>query len=106
MELCTNCGIEKQLDQFYPTKKFKTGQQTICKPCYTKTCSVCGIDKSLENYFKYNHSSDKHHSICKNCWSARYDIKILCKCGKLVGKKYMNKHLQLKYHTLIPNKEI
>ena len=36
MKICTKCGIEKPLSEYYKNSSQKSGLQSKCKPCHEK----------------------------------------------------------------------
>jgi len=92
-KVCTKCGIEKSLDEFYPvTKGDKTRFRSACKHCIhlqgrqysrkkekeranlalkvnfnnlTKICSKCGDEKPYSEFYKNKSKKDGINTCCK-----------------------------------------
>lgn len=76
-QICSKCGIEKPLSEFYNKKRNKTGVMSICKSCCKSTygrgrakkdklywlklyggkCQRCGLEANENNYVLF----DFHH---------------------------------------------
>ena len=94
-KVCTKCGIEKNLDEFYPlSKNDKTRLRAMCKHCFriqgqeyskknekkriklaskidfnklTKICSKCGAKKPYSEFYINNSKKDGIDTDCKEC---------------------------------------
>jgi hypothetical protein len=88
-KVCTKCGVEKPLTEFYRDKSKKDGRRNICKSCdkekdkldklnppikkdYTcedgmKICRKCLIKKPVSEFNKDKNSPDELYFRCKSC---------------------------------------
>ena len=89
-KVCTKCGMEKPLDEFYKTKTSKDGYRGTCISCFSensktnfekirkipieerdipefKICKKCGIIKPINEFRKDKLKKDGHQSHCKIC---------------------------------------
>ncbi len=83
-KVCTKCGIEQPLDNFYEQKTRKTKYRSICKTCsklqdneriekfiYVKItekyCKQCNTIKSVTEFYKNKRIKDGYSSACKQC---------------------------------------
>lgn len=64
-KICTVCGLEKELDKFYGSKKGKFGKSSWCKDCFNEYLShkyrnnVGGYKDKVDKYFsKYKKKND------------------------------------------------
>lgn len=89
MKLCTKCGAEKELKNFYKSTPYKDGFNPWCKECHRqnsrasyvpprpdpskwqgplgrgmKRCSRCCNEKSLAEFYR---QGNKHSAWCKDC---------------------------------------
>jgi hypothetical protein len=96
-KVCSQCGKEKKLSEFYNNAKAKDGKTSACKQCaserqrqYQKKqmsqyqelqkCVVCGEEKPLEKFDKDPSRSSGHKDKCKSC-----EEKKKCKkCGRVL----------------------
>lgn len=83
-KVCSKCGIEKSLDQFYKRKSSKTGYYSECKTCHDlqryeyidnlvyieiteKYCKRCNTIKPIIDFYKNKRIKDGYSSSCKLC---------------------------------------
>lgn len=83
-KICSKCGIEKLIDQFYNKKNSKDGHQSECKTCHNlrryeyieqlvyietieKYCKRCNTTKSVTEFYKNKRIKDGYSSACKQC---------------------------------------
>ena len=94
-KVCTKCGEEKSLDDFYRNKNTKDGRMSECKTCRrkyhcqrnfpidttkkNKVCGKCGEKKPIKEFNRDRNSSDGLCTWCRTCarkrWSERYSKK-------------------------------
>ena len=65
-----------------------------------KICNKCNIEKDLDHFYKNKNNKSGYYPCCKICWNQIYrSERILCQCGKLIGKQYYPKHLLILYYN-------
>jgi len=86
MKTCTACGKSRELIAFYKSKKYSSGYDARCKPCFNKvaeqmagtlirtdkSCSSCRQIKPVKLFNKSSLSRDGYGSYCKQCASAKH----------------------------------
>lgn len=94
-KVCTKCGVEKGLDEFYRDKRSRDGRYSSCKTCETekhkiarrrrkrlhlegklsivssKKCGACGETKQSSKFYKDLRQNDGLKSECKRCHLTR-----------------------------------
>lgn len=92
-KICTGCGVEKEVSEFYKDKHRKSGLMSICKTCHSnnrkikyketkkelkengylkiteKKCSICGVIKQTSDFFVDSGSKDGFNKSCRQCIS-------------------------------------
>lgn len=87
-KICTKCGIEKPLAEFYKRSDRKTGHRSHCRACTknsykqygralaiscgvgdteTRVCTKCGIEKPLSEFHRDAYKRGGRRSQCKEC---------------------------------------
>jgi len=86
-KICSKCGIEKPLDQFYPQPNGLFGCRANCKQCgnkrtrerqleiasgeviqvTSKVCSSCKQEKAMSEFGNSRVTPDRHTARCKKC---------------------------------------
>jgi len=81
-KLCTKCGVEKEISEFYKHKLGKLGVRSICIDCLKspnvkrklarfvlglKLCPLCAKEKPLPSFNKDISKNDKLSRICREC---------------------------------------
>jgi len=105
MKVCSRCGVEKSLDEYYRKTKDKNSLRYICKPCHKSKsvissyksrhgmiqddvkniiikqngCAICGVTETSNNW-----QIDHDHS-CENCTNRRGSC-VSCRRGVLCSK--------------------
>jgi len=109
-KICTKCGLERDLEEFYNVKNYKNGKASACKLCYTKYSKKyynLNIDVKKEYSKKYRKThkekrkkyDKEYHKIHKeerNKCSKKYR-----KIYKKKVKEYNKKYLQTEKGKLI-----
>lgn len=95
-QVCTKCGIDKQLDCFSNNSRNVNGKMTQCKQCIkernagknvprttegTKTCSMCCIEQDVNEFNGCKTANDGLSSNCK-------------KCCKIISKKWLESDIK------------
>jgi len=71
MKICTDCKINKSLDEFYTSKTHNQGVMCYCKNCFNRRCQNRWIDRKIKA-IKYKGSecidcnlklSDSHYAV-------------------------------------------
>ena len=47
-KICTSCGLEKSIDNFYKRPNRKTQSHSMCKRCFNNYCSDRWIQKKID----------------------------------------------------------
>jgi len=115
-KVCTGCGLDKPLDEFYKLNSGKYGRAAMCKTCRkeydknpekvkarakqikeeikvkttSKTCTKCKKDKPLEEYHKDKTKNDGRACRCNSCYKKYYERNK--KRINIRVKKYAKKH--------------
>lgn len=83
-KVCSKCGVEKPLSDFYKQANGKYGRHSWCKECYrehqnnssisyppktegAKVCTRCGVEYPIAFFNKSKRSKDGRSSYCKDC---------------------------------------
>src|SRR5688572_3820429 len=87
-KVCTQCKIEKSLNEFHKNKRYKSGFHASCKLCKNtkvkelavkysrldvretkdrKVCGRCKIEKNISEYVKSRARKDGVDNVCKDC---------------------------------------
>lgn len=93
-KVCTECNIEKPLEEFYKAKRGKYGRKSGCKICQdtkyknrkepgrrretrskivahgNKWCSGCRTEQSIENFTTDRSKEDELSTLCHTCRNA------------------------------------
>lgn len=100
-KICTCCGEEKPLSEFYPNYNYRSGYQTQCKDCMRKKarewklnnnysekkrkirtshldirriCNRCGEEKHISEFYKNPRGKYGYAGICIECTIQRQKI--------------------------------
>lgn len=100
MKTCKDCGINKSLEEFAPSKKNRDGRTSYCRPCYNvrdrayraarrsgppvrvrnadppterfrKWCPGCQQELTIADFGSNRASKDGHAAYCKPCHNAK-----------------------------------
>ena len=85
-KICTKCGIEKSLDDFYSDKRTTDGKQSSCKKCYKKCCKKYREEHKEERKIKAVKYNDEHKKEHKEYYKENKE-RILIRV-----KKYREEH--------------
>src|SRR5688572_80069 len=106
-KVCTNCKIEKTLNEFHKNKQSKSGCQVNCKLCKNikqkelrhkysrletreiidkKVCCRCRKEKNVLEYVKNKYCKDGLTNDCKEC-RYKYD-NMYSKARRLLDPKF------------------
>lgn len=81
-KICSQCSVDKDIENFGKDKTIKTGYTSECKQCRNydplkifspdiniknKCCNTCKEIKSIENFTKNRKNKDGHSNKCKHC---------------------------------------
>jgi len=79
---CSNCEINKTIDNFHKLKQGQFGRHSICKLCRAEQnrmkqvrkiipnyiiCKHCNERKLVSNFYKNNKSNTGYQIYCKKC---------------------------------------
>ncbi len=100
--VCTQCNIEKHLDQFHKAETCKDGHRSYCKDCAykrqcdrsrssippsTRVCKICRLEKPIDQFYRSMTGKSGFGARCKDC----YEESRSAKHGR-VRKKILNKN--------------
>ncbi len=62
-KICTNCRLERPIEEFQKNSRYKDGFSTWCKPCHKEASTKSRTRMAAENpdYHKNNALKHKHH---------------------------------------------
>ncbi|MBW2645112.1 MAG: hypothetical protein JRE23_02835 [Deltaproteobacteria bacterium] len=89
MKVCTKCGIEKPIDDFYSNQRKKDGHHTICKMCHTE-------DVRKRYHKKYKH--DPEYKKRRDQYSHDWHLKNKEKNNARVAKDRRDKRMKCIEH--------
>jgi len=84
-KICTKCGIEKPLSEFYGNKRAKDGLYSICKVCHMNRPyykEYYKDPKKRKNHLEANKRSRRKKiakGICRDCTNLALPNKTVCK---------------------------